>query len=83
MSVCDCTSLCVCACVCVFVPNVLSVFSVFRPEVCENQRQILIRDGRHPAIDLLMGEHNQYVPNLTELQVHKHTQAHSQCFERI
>ncbi|KAM8760091.1 DNA mismatch repair protein Msh3 [Acanthopagrus schlegelii] len=39
-----------------------------RPEVCENQRQILIRDGRHPAIDLLMGEHNQYVPNLTELQ---------------
>ncbi|XP_036954118.1 DNA mismatch repair protein Msh3 isoform X3 [Acanthopagrus latus] len=38
------------------------------PEVCENQRQILIRDGRHPAIDLLMGEHNQYVPNLTELQ---------------
>ncbi|XP_073321644.1 DNA mismatch repair protein Msh3 isoform X2 [Pagrus major] len=39
-----------------------------RPEVCESQRQILIRDGRHPAIDLLMGEHNQYVPNLTELQ---------------
>uniref|UniRef100_A0A4W6CD24 DNA mismatch repair protein MSH3 n=1 Tax=Lates calcarifer TaxID=8187 RepID=A0A4W6CD24_LATCA len=44
------------------------VFSVFRPEVCENQRQIMIRDGRHPAIDLLMGEHNQYVPNQTELQ---------------
>ncbi|XP_068559288.1 DNA mismatch repair protein Msh3 [Cebidichthys violaceus] len=39
-----------------------------RPEVCEGQRQIMIRDGRHPAIDLLMGEHNQYVPNLTELQ---------------
>nr|XP_046243833.1 DNA mismatch repair protein Msh3 isoform X2 [Scatophagus argus] len=39
-----------------------------RPEVCESQRQIVIRDGRHPAIDLLMGEHNQYVPNLTELQ---------------
>uniref|UniRef100_A0A4W6C4U5 DNA mismatch repair protein MSH3 n=1 Tax=Lates calcarifer TaxID=8187 RepID=A0A4W6C4U5_LATCA len=39
-----------------------------RPEVCENQRQIMIRDGRHPAIDLLMGEHNQYVPNQTELQ---------------
>ncbi|XP_054466759.1 DNA mismatch repair protein Msh3 isoform X3 [Anoplopoma fimbria] len=39
-----------------------------RPEVCEGQRQIMIRDGRHPAIDLLMGEHHQYVPNLTELQ---------------
>nr|XP_033947950.1 DNA mismatch repair protein Msh3 isoform X1 [Pseudochaenichthys georgianus] len=39
-----------------------------RPEVCEGQRQIMIRDGRHPAIDLLMGDHNQYVPNLTELQ---------------
>lgn len=39
-----------------------------RPDVCESQRQILIRDGRHPAIDLLMGEHNQYVPNLTDLQ---------------
>ncbi|XP_068616934.1 DNA mismatch repair protein Msh3 [Brachionichthys hirsutus] len=39
-----------------------------RPEMCENQCQIVIRDGRHPAIDLLMGEHNQYVPNITELQ---------------
>nr|XP_020503102.1 DNA mismatch repair protein Msh3 [Labrus bergylta] len=39
-----------------------------RPEVCEGQHQIVIRDGRHPAIDLLMGEQNQYVPNLTELQ---------------
>ncbi|XP_028434901.1 DNA mismatch repair protein Msh3 isoform X2 [Perca flavescens] len=39
-----------------------------RPEVCVSQRQIMIRDGRHPAIDVLMGEHNQYVPNLTELQ---------------
>ncbi|KAM3611235.1 uncharacterized protein V6R79_015340 [Siganus canaliculatus] len=39
-----------------------------RPEVCGNQRQIVIRDGRHPAIDLLMGEHNQFVPNQTELQ---------------
>ncbi|XP_038559330.1 DNA mismatch repair protein Msh3 isoform X1 [Micropterus salmoides] len=39
-----------------------------RPEVCECQHQIIIRDGRHPAIDLLLGEHNQYVPNLTELQ---------------
>uniref|UniRef100_A0A7N8WSD4 DNA mismatch repair protein MSH3 n=1 Tax=Mastacembelus armatus TaxID=205130 RepID=A0A7N8WSD4_9TELE len=33
-----------------------------------SQCTIMIRDGRHPAIDLLMGEHNQYVPNHTELQ---------------
>ncbi|XP_069563910.1 DNA mismatch repair protein Msh3 isoform X1 [Brachyistius frenatus] len=39
-----------------------------RPKMCEDQHQIMIRDGRHPAIDLLMGEHNQYVPNHTELQ---------------
>ncbi|XP_056134505.1 DNA mismatch repair protein Msh3 [Lampris incognitus] len=38
-----------------------------RPNVCEDQCQIVIRDGRHPAIDLLMGESNQYVPNHTEL----------------
>lgn len=47
----------------------MCVFSVFRPEVCESRRQILIRDGRHPAIDLLMGEQSQYVPNHTDLQV--------------
>uniref|UniRef100_A0A672J588 DNA mismatch repair protein MSH3 n=1 Tax=Salarias fasciatus TaxID=181472 RepID=A0A672J588_SALFA len=39
-----------------------------RPEVSETQSQIVIRDGRHPAIDLLMGEQSQYVPNHTELQ---------------
>lgn len=58
---------------------------MFRPEVCQSQPQILIRDGRHPAIDLLMGEQNQYVPNNTELQVHTAThtrpQAHSESFE--
>ncbi|XP_024131961.1 DNA mismatch repair protein Msh3 isoform X1 [Oryzias melastigma] len=39
-----------------------------RPKVCADQRQIMIRDGRHPAIDLLMGEQNQFVPNHTDLQ---------------
>uniref|UniRef100_A0A8C7CFX4 DNA mismatch repair protein MSH3 n=1 Tax=Oncorhynchus kisutch TaxID=8019 RepID=A0A8C7CFX4_ONCKI len=38
------------------------------PVLCEGDRQIVIRDGRHPVIDLLMGEHTQYVPNNTELQ---------------
>lgn len=39
-----------------------------RPEVCENLQQIVIRDGRHPAIELLMGENHQYVANDTELK---------------
>ncbi|XP_051924781.1 DNA mismatch repair protein Msh3 isoform X2 [Hippocampus zosterae] len=39
-----------------------------RPEVSESERQIVIKDGRHPAIDLLMGEHSQYVPNHAQLQ---------------
>nr|XP_046202584.1 DNA mismatch repair protein Msh3 isoform X3 [Oncorhynchus gorbuscha] len=39
-----------------------------RPVLCEGDRQIVVRDGRHPVIDLLMGEHTQYVPNNTELQ---------------
>uniref|UniRef100_A0A8C8A1C2 MutS homolog 3 (E. coli) n=1 Tax=Oryzias sinensis TaxID=183150 RepID=A0A8C8A1C2_9TELE len=39
-----------------------------RPKVCEDRPQIMIRDGRHPAIDLLMGEQNQFVPNHTDLQ---------------
>ncbi|XP_041756448.2 DNA mismatch repair protein Msh3 isoform X1 [Coregonus clupeaformis] len=39
-----------------------------RPVLCEGDRQIVIRDGRHPVIDLLVGEHTQYVPNNTDLQ---------------
>ncbi|XP_061527989.1 DNA mismatch repair protein Msh3 isoform X2 [Phycodurus eques] len=39
-----------------------------RPKVSDNERQIVIKDGRHPAIDLLMGEHSQYVPNNAQLQ---------------
>uniref|UniRef100_W5KL83 DNA mismatch repair protein n=1 Tax=Astyanax mexicanus TaxID=7994 RepID=W5KL83_ASTMX len=39
-----------------------------RPEVLEQERHIVIRDGRHPVIDMLMGEQDQYVPNDTELQ---------------
>uniref|UniRef100_A0A4W5KPE9 MutS homolog 3 (E. coli) n=1 Tax=Hucho hucho TaxID=62062 RepID=A0A4W5KPE9_9TELE len=39
-----------------------------RPVLCEGGHQIVIRDGRHPVIDLLMREHTQYVPNNTELQ---------------
>uniref|UniRef100_A0A8C6TEU2 DNA mismatch repair protein MSH3 n=1 Tax=Neogobius melanostomus TaxID=47308 RepID=A0A8C6TEU2_9GOBI len=39
-----------------------------RPVVRSGEQQIMIRDGRHPIIDLLMGEQNQYVPNDTKLQ---------------
>ncbi|XP_048449741.1 DNA mismatch repair protein Msh3 [Rhincodon typus] len=38
-----------------------------RPTVLEEQRQIMIKNGRHPIIDVLMGEQEQYVPNSTEL----------------
>ena len=70
-----------------FIPR-LSVFFWllfgFRPEMSESRCQIVIKDGRNPAIDLLLGEHNQYVPNHTDLQVrttahkypHSHTQRH-------
>ncbi|KAL2092081.1 hypothetical protein ACEWY4_011879 [Coilia grayii] len=39
-----------------------------RPELLEAERQIVIRDGRHPVIDVLLGEQDQYVPNDTHLQ---------------
>ncbi|XP_035235486.1 DNA mismatch repair protein Msh3 isoform X2 [Anguilla anguilla] len=39
-----------------------------RPEVLEGESQIIIREGRHPVIDVLIGEQEQYVPNDTELQ---------------
>uniref|UniRef100_UPI00398ECC4E DNA mismatch repair protein Msh3 n=1 Tax=Pristiophorus japonicus TaxID=55135 RepID=UPI00398ECC4E len=38
-----------------------------RPTVLEEDRQIVIKNGRHPVIDILMGEQEQYVPNSTEL----------------
>ncbi|XP_061117730.1 DNA mismatch repair protein Msh3 isoform X1 [Conger conger] len=39
-----------------------------RPEVLEGERRIVIREGRHPVIDVLMGEQDQYVPNDTDLE---------------
>ncbi|XP_062924627.1 DNA mismatch repair protein Msh3 [Mobula hypostoma] len=38
-----------------------------RPTVLEEMRQIVIKKGRHPVIDVLMGEQEQYVPNSTGL----------------
>ncbi|XP_046871393.1 DNA mismatch repair protein Msh3 isoform X5 [Hypomesus transpacificus] len=38
-----------------------------RPRLSE-QQQIVVREGRHPSIDLLLGELHQYVPNHTQLQ---------------
>ncbi|KAK7934460.1 hypothetical protein WMY93_005356 [Mugilogobius chulae] len=39
-----------------------------RPSVRSDELQILIQNGRHPIIDLLMGEQSQYVSNDTQLQ---------------
>uniref|UniRef100_A0A8D0G6W9 DNA mismatch repair protein MSH3 n=1 Tax=Sphenodon punctatus TaxID=8508 RepID=A0A8D0G6W9_SPHPU len=38
-----------------------------RPVVQEKKREIVIKNGRHPVIDVLLGEHEQYVPNSTKL----------------
>uniref|UniRef100_A0A8C7PXV8 DNA mismatch repair protein MSH3 n=1 Tax=Oncorhynchus mykiss TaxID=8022 RepID=A0A8C7PXV8_ONCMY len=48
--------------------NFMLLTSIQSGERVDGDRQIVIRDGRHPVIDLLMGEHTQYVPNNTELQ---------------
>nr|XP_033781367.1 DNA mismatch repair protein Msh3 isoform X3 [Geotrypetes seraphini] len=38
-----------------------------RPIVKDHEREIIIKDGRHPIIDVLLGEQDQYVPNSTSL----------------
>ncbi|XP_069792575.1 DNA mismatch repair protein Msh3 [Narcine bancroftii] len=38
-----------------------------RPTVLQEKRQIVIKNGRHPVIDILLGEQEQYVPNSTDL----------------
>ncbi|NWY29029.1 MSH3 protein, partial [Pheucticus melanocephalus] len=38
-----------------------------RPTVQDSHREIIIRNGRHPVIDVLLGEQDQYVPNTTSL----------------
>ncbi|NWI76445.1 MSH3 protein, partial [Dryoscopus gambensis] len=38
-----------------------------RPTVQDNRREIIIKNGRHPVIDVLLGEQDQYVPNTTSL----------------
>ncbi|XP_075036189.1 DNA mismatch repair protein Msh3 [Mixophyes fleayi] len=38
-----------------------------RPTVHDSGSQVIIKNGRHPVIDLLLEEQNQYVPNSTSL----------------
>ncbi|XP_041090736.1 DNA mismatch repair protein Msh3-like [Polyodon spathula] len=53
---------------CIFsLAEVAKQSSYCRPVVLEDERQIIIKNGRHPATDVLMGEQDQYVPNSTEL----------------
>ncbi|TSM85999.1 DNA mismatch repair protein Msh3 [Bagarius yarrelli] len=44
------------------------VCAVCRPEVLELEGHVVIREGRHPVINMLMAEQDQYVPNDTDLQ---------------
>jgi DNA mismatch repair ATPase MutS len=45
------------------------VLLFYRPEMSEDTVTIDIEDGRHPVIDALKGEGEQYVPNSTRLSV--------------
>ncbi|KAM4808278.1 DNA mismatch repair protein Msh3 [Rhinophrynus dorsalis] len=38
-----------------------------RPTIHDGKSQIVIKNGRHPVIDLLLEEQNQFVPNSTSL----------------
>ncbi|XP_068104082.1 DNA mismatch repair protein Msh3 [Hyperolius riggenbachi] len=38
-----------------------------RPTIHDQKSEITIKNGRHPVIDLLLGEQNQYLPNSTSL----------------
>ena len=42
---------------------------LYRPEITEDAVAIEIEDGRHPVIDALKAEQEQYVPNSTQLNV--------------
>ncbi|XP_049621997.1 DNA mismatch repair protein Msh3 [Suncus etruscus] len=52
---------------CIFsLAKVAKLGDYCRPMVQEEQK-IVIKNGRHPVIDVLLGEQNQYVPNSTDL----------------
>ncbi|XP_018120356.1 DNA mismatch repair protein Msh3 isoform X1 [Xenopus laevis] len=42
-----------------------------RPAVHDSGNEIVIKNGRHPVIDLLLEEQSQFVPNSTSLMAHK------------
>ncbi|VCX40449.1 unnamed protein product, partial [Gulo gulo] len=48
------------------MPSKLKHASFGRPTLQE-ERKIVIKNGRHPVIDMLLGEQDQYVPNSTNL----------------
>lgn len=53
---------------CFFQAYKLKHACFYRPTVQE-ERKIIIKNGRHPVIDVLLGEQDQYVPNSTNLSV--------------
>ena len=42
---------------------------LFRPSVHDDKSDFTISKGKHPIIDTLLGEHEQFVPNDTNLDV--------------
>ena len=46
----------------------VETYFFFRPTLQE-EKKIIIKNGRHPMIDVLLGEQDQFVPNSTSLSV--------------
>ncbi|XP_077203599.1 DNA mismatch repair protein Msh3 isoform X3 [Paroedura picta] len=44
-----------------------------RPVIKDDRSEIIIKNGKHPVIDLLLGEQEQYVPNDTYLSKDNHS----------
>ena len=54
----------------ILIPH-LTYYNIFffRPVVKDGKSEIMIKNGKHPVIDALLGEQEQYVPNDTNLVV--------------
>ncbi|XP_037385883.1 DNA mismatch repair protein Msh3 isoform X2 [Talpa occidentalis] len=66
---------------CIFsLAKVAKQGSYSRPTVQE-ERKIIIKNGRHPVIDVLLGEQDQYVPNSTNLSRKVEELNRGECLE--
>ncbi|XP_017905551.1 PREDICTED: DNA mismatch repair protein Msh3 isoform X1 [Capra hircus] len=52
---------------CIFSLAKVAKQGVYCRPTLQEERKILIKNGRHPVIDVLLGEQDQFVPNSTDL----------------